>query len=219
MKTKNLVVRCSSLSKLMTKGRGKASPLGETTKSFVMEKAKEDFYGIRPNFSNKYTEKGIANEDLGIEMVNQARFMDFKKNEERVTTEWLTGECDINAGDLIIDIKCSWSFDTFPAFQEEADKAVKKSGYDWQLRGYMMLYNKPMGEVVYCLTTTPASLLSPFDDLDLHDVEHIDIEKRMTCVKVERDDEKEEEIRQQYLVANEYYKECIKELENKNKTK
>ncbi len=217
MKERNLIVRCSALSKLMTKGRGKSSPLGETTKSFVMEKAKEDFYGIRPNFSNKFTEKGLRNEDLGIEMVNQARFMDFKKNEERISTSWLTGECDINAEDSIIDIKCSWSFDTFPAFQEEADKSVKKSGYDWQLRGYMMLYNKPFGEVVYCLTTTPPDLLTAYDNTDLHDVEHIDISKRMTSVRVERDEVKESEILMQYKIANEYYKECMAELENKSK--
>ena len=215
MKTKNLIVRCSALSKIMTKSRSKSSPLSETAKTFVMEKAKEDFYGIRPNISNKFTEKGIRNEDLGIEMVNQSRFMEFKKNTERISTDWLTGECDINTGDKIIDIKCSWSFDTFPAFQEEADKAVKKSGYDWQLRGYMMLYNRPLGEVIYCLTTTPPDLLSPYDDIDLHDVEHIDINNRMTSVKVQRDEVKESEILMQYKIANEYYKECMAELETK----
>ena len=215
MKTKNLIVRCSALSKIMTKSRSKSSPLSETAKTFVMEKAKEDFYGIRPNISNKFTEKGIRNEDLGIEMVNQSRFMEFKKNTERISTDWLTGECDINTGDKIIDIKCSWSFDTFPAFQEEAEKSVKKSGYDWQLRGYMMLYNRPMGEVIYCLTTTPPDLLSPYDDTDLHDVEHIDINNRITSVKVERDEVKESEILMQYKIANEYYKECMAELETK----
>ena len=215
MKERNLIVRCSALSKIMTKSRSKSSPLSETAKTFVMEKAKEDFYGIRPNISNKFTEKGIRNEDLGIEMVNQSRFMEFKKNTERISTDWLTGECDINTGDKIIDIKCSWSFDTFPAFQEEADKAVKKSGYDWQLRGYMMLYNRPMGEVIYCLTTTPPDLLSPYDDTDLHDVEHIDINNRMTSVKVQRDEVKESEILMQYKIANEYYKECMAELETK----
>ena len=217
MKERNLIVRCSALSKLMTKGRGKGSPLGETTKTFIMDKAKEDFYGITPNFSNKFTEKGLRNEDVGIDMVNQSRFMNFKKNEERITTEWLTGECDINAEDKIIDIKCSWSFDTFPAFQEEANKSVKKSGYDWQLRGYMMLYDKPFGEVVYCLTSTPPDLLTAYDNLDLHDVESISIEKRLTSVKIERDAEKEKEIKQQYLHANKFYKECITELQTKNK--
>lgn len=217
MTKENLIVRCSELHKIMTKSRSKTSPISEGTKTYVMQKAKEDYFDIKTYMSNKYTEKGITNEPLGIEMVNQVRFMDFRKNEERITTEWLTGECDIKGDERIIDIKCSWSFDTFPAFQEEAEKAVKKSGYDWQLRGYMMLYNKPMGEVVYCLTTTPPDLLGYGDNAELHDVEHVPIEDRMSCVKIERDEVKESEILMQYKLANEYYKECISELKTKHK--
>lgn len=216
MEEKNLIVRCSELHKIMAKSRSKSSPISETAKSYVMQKAKENFFGIIPQFSNKYTEKGIANEPMGIDMVNTVRFMDFRKNTERKTIHWLTGECDICGDERIIDIKCSWSFDTFPAFQEEAEKSVKKSGYDWQLRGYMMLYDKPMGEIVYCLTTTPSNLLSAFDDIELHDVDHIAMENRMTSVKVERCNVLETEIYNQYKIANKYYKECLAELHNKH---
>lgn len=217
MSERNLIVRCSELHKMMTKGRSKTSLLGDTTKSFLMQKAKEDYFGIVPSFSSKYTEKGIMNEPLGIEMVNQVRFMDYRKNEERITFDWITGECDINAEDRIIDIKCSWSIDTFPCFQEEAEKAVKKAGYDWQLRGYMMLYNKDKAEVIYCLTSTPNLLLGYGDNEELHNVEHIDVADRMTSVVIERDKAIEEEIKEQYLEANKYYKECMAELENKHK--
>ena len=211
-----LKVRCSELSQLMTKGRSKAEPLGETTKSYIQEKAKQDFYGINPILENKYLSKGIMNEQIGIDLVNQVRFMDFIKNTERIDIGWLTGECDINATDRIIDIKCSWSFDTFPAFEEEAQKSVKKAGYDWQMRGYMMLYNKDLAEVIYCLTSTPDSLLSQWDDLKMHKVDHIEAEKRITAVRVERDVEIEEEIKKQYGIANTYYKECLAELTTKN---
>jgi hypothetical protein len=211
-----LKVRCSELSNLMTKGRSKAEPLGETAKSYIQEKAKCDFYGLKPILENKYLSKGIANEQVGIELVNQVRFMDFLKNTERIDLGWLTGECDINAEDRIIDIKCSWSFDTFPAYEEEAQKSVKKSGYDWQMRGYMMLYNKEVAEVIYCLTSTPNSLLSAWDDLTMHKVDHIEAEKRITAVRVQRDLEIEEQIKEQYKIGNEYYKECINELLTKN---
>lgn len=216
MKDKNLLVRCSELHKIMTKSRSKSSPLAETTKSYVMQKAKEDYFGIVPSFSSKYTEKGIMNESIGIDMLNTVRFMDFRKNQERKTIDWLTGECDICGDERIIDIKCSWSFDTFPAFQEEADKAVKKSGYDWQVRGYMMLYDKNVAEVVYCLTTTPSSLLSAYDNVELHDVSHLPFEDRMTSVKVERCNVLETEIYNQYKIANKYYKECLAELKSKH---
>ena len=211
-----LKVRCSELSNLMTKGRSKAEPLGETAKSYIQEKAKCDFYGIKPILENKYLNKGIMNEQIGIDLVNQVRFMDFVKNTQRIDLGWLTGECDINADDRIIDIKCSWSFDTFPAYEEEAQKSVKKSGYDWQVRGYMMLYKKDLAEVIYCITSTPSSLLTVWDDLHLHKVNHIEAEKRITAVRIERDLEIEEEIKKQYEIANAYYKECLAELTTKN---
>jgi len=211
-----LKVRCSELSNLMTKGRSKAEPLGETAKSYIQEKAKCDFYGLKPILENKYLSKGIANEQIGIDLVNQVRFMDFVKNTDRIDLGWLTGECDINADDRIIDIKCSWSFDTFPAYEEEAQKSVKKAGYDWQMRGYMMLYNKEVAEVIYCLTSTPDLLLTSWDDLTMHKVDHIEAEKRITAVRIERDLEIEEEIKKQYQIGNEYYKECINQLTTKN---
>lgn len=211
-----LKVRCSELSQLMTKGRSKAEPLGETAKSYIQEKAKCDFYGITPTIENKYLTKGIMNEKIGIDLINQVRFMDFIKNTERIDLGWLTGECDINATDRIIDVKCSWSFDTFPAYEEEAQKSVKKSGYDWQMRGYMMLFNKDLAEVIYCLTSTPDELLTQWDNFNLHKVDHIEAEKRITAVRIERDLTIEEEIKKQYEIANAYYKECMAELTTKN---
>jgi hypothetical protein len=80
----------------------------------------------------------------------------------------------------------------------------------------MMLYNKEVAEVIYCLTSTPDSLLSAWDDLTMHKVDHIEAEKRITAVRVQRDLEIEEQIKEQYKIGNEYYKECINELLTKN---
>lgn len=215
----NLIVRCSSLSKIMTKGRSKTEMLGETAKSYIMEQAKEEFYGIKNVLSAKQLDKGNINEVKAIEMLNNVRFMDFRKNEIRKTTDWLTGEADIIAEDRIIDIKNSWSFDSFPCFGSEAEKKVKASGYDWQVRGYMLLFDKPKAEVVYCMTSTPDELLSPYDDLSLHKVDNIDPALRITAVTIERDSELEDKMLEQYKVANEFYHKCIDELTNKNKTK
>ena len=214
--TSNLIVRCSSLSKLMTSSRSKSDPLSETCKSYVMEQAKEQFYGIISSPDTKFFKKGHMNENLGIEMVNTQRFTMYKKNEIRLNNGWLTGECDVNTGSGIIDIKCSWSFDSFPAFVSEAEKIAKKSGYDWQMRGYMMLYDLPKAEVIWCMTSTPDSLLSPYDDKSVHKVDHIDPDLRMTSFHIERDLEIEKQMKERYDVANVYYKECIKELKNKN---
>lgn len=212
----NLIVRCSSLSKIMTKGRSKAELLGETAKAYIMEQAKEQFYGIKNILSAKQLDKGNMNESKAIEMLNNVRFMDFRKNEIRKTNDWLTGEADIVGEDRIIDIKNSWSFDSFPCFDSEAEKKVKASGYDWQVRGYMMLFDKPKAEVIFCMTSTPDSLLNPFDDLSLHKVDHIDPALRITAVTVERNSELENQMLEQYKVANEFYKQCLEELTNKN---
>ena len=82
-----LTVRCSELSKLMTKGRSKNEPLGETTKSYLMQKAKEDFYGIFVNVSTKYMDKGIMNENKAIKMLNNVYFTDHFKNDVRKTND------------------------------------------------------------------------------------------------------------------------------------
>jgi len=213
----NLIVRCSSLHKIMGRGRSKESVLSETAKTYIHEIAKEQFYGIETKLTGKFLDKGIRNEDIGIEMINQNRFRTYKKNQDRITTDWLTGECDINAEDSIIDVKCSWSFDSFPAFDIEAEKMMKKSGYDWQLRGYMYLYDKPKAEVVWCMTSTPDDLLSPYDDKSVHKVDHIDVDLRLTSVPIVRDLKLEDQMLEQYKHANEYYQKCISELKNKNK--
>tara|TARA_Y100000385_G_scaffold243838_1_gene261556 strand:- start:287 stop:943 length:657 start_codon:yes stop_codon:yes gene_type:complete len=212
----NLIVRCSSLHKIMTKSRTKGA-LSETAKSYVHEQVKEVFYGIRTKIEGKFLDKGIRNEDKAIEMVNDVRFMDYRKNKIRKTNEWLTGECDIEGDNTIIDVKCSWSFDTFPAFNSEAEKMLKKSGYDYQVRGYMMLYNKPEAEVIWCMTSTPDDLLSTWDNKEIHKVDHIEPELRITGAKIKRDKDIEKQMLIQYELANTYFKECLTELENKNK--
>tara|TARA_R110000764_G_scaffold36200_3_gene80905 strand:+ start:7637 stop:8290 length:654 start_codon:yes stop_codon:yes gene_type:complete len=216
MENQNLIVRCSSLSKIMTKAKVKGA-LSETAKTYCQDQAKELFYGIRYKIESKYLDKGTRNEDLAIDMLNTVRFKEYKKNEVRKSNEWLTGECDINTKDTIIDVKCSWSFDTFPAFDIEAVKMLKKSGYEWQVRGYMMLYDKPFAEVVWCMTTTPDDLLSKWDDKSTHKVDHIEPQYRLTGVKIERSSEIEDQMLEHYRIANEYFKQCLDNLKNKNK--
>ena len=212
----NLIVRCSSLHKIMGRGRSKTEMLSETAKSYIYEQAKEQFYGISSPVEGKFLDKGIRNENTAIDLLNLVRFKSYKKNTERKTNDWLTGECDINDPKKIIDVKCSWSFDSFPAFQHEADKMIKKSGYDWQVRGYMYLYDRPEAEVVWCMTSTPDDLLSQWDNKLLHKVDHIDAEYRITSVSVKRDLALEQTMLEQYAFANEFYKNCINELKTKN---
>ena len=212
---KNLIVRCSSLHKMMTNARGKNDELSATTKTWLKEMVKEEVYGYKKQLDTPAITKGIDYENLSIELLNEATFNSYKKNEERITNNWLTGEADIVAPELIRDVKSSWSLETFPAFQEDANAAVKKSGYDWQLRGYMMLYNKPKATIDYCMISTPDSLLKDWDNKKIHKVDAIDPVRRVSTVTIERDEALEAKMLERYEVANRYYKEYLNELKTK----
>ena len=195
----------------MTASRSKSEVLSETTKSYIRAVAKQDFYGYNVELNNKYINKGKMQENDSIALLNTVNFTNYSKNTERLTNEWLTGEADIVLDDRIIDIKTSWSLETFPATLEEA---VNKD-YEWQLRAYLFLYDKQYASLVYCMVTTHPSLLNEWENLSLHQVDHIDASKRITTLSFERDLELEEEIKVRLHYCTEYYVKYINQLNNK----
>ncbi len=209
-----LTVRASECAKMMTRSRTKSEPLGDTTLTWLKEKAIESVLGVRKTISNKYMEKGTIVEPDSIELLNTVLFTQYKKHDQRINTEGFTGECDILANDHVRDVKSSWSIETFPFFVEDAEKAVKKSGYDWQVRMYMMLYGVDTAYIDYCLVSTPDDLIG-WDSEEIHKVDHIEVTKRVTTVKIERCEKKEAEILEKYNLCNEKYKELIQELQDK----
>ncbi len=212
---KNLKVRCSSLHKLMTNPRGKNEELSATTKTWLKELVKEEVFGYKPQLNTPAINKGIDYENLSIDLLNEATFKSYTKNEQRLNNDFLTGEADIVTEDEIIDVKSSWSLETFPAFEEDATASVKKAGYEWQLRGYMMLWNKPKASIKYCMISTPDALLKDWDNTSIHKVDHIEPTKRISSVSFERDEAIEAKIIERYEVANRYYQEYLTELTSK----
>ena len=208
-----MIIRCSSLGKIMTNSRSKTDLLSKTCKSEIESLVKQKLYGYNTYISSKYLTKGIQLEDKSIELYNEVFFTNHVKNETRLSNDWITGECDINADDLIIDIKTSWSAETFPATEEE----VNNKDYEWQLRGYMMLYDKHFAELAYCLVETPEELLQYETNLTPHLVEGIDADLRVTVKKFERDLEIENQIVERIESCNEYAKEYTNKIINKNK--
>ena len=194
----------------MTNGRGK-SEMGETAKSYIRQCAKEDFYNYTTELNNKYIFKGREQELESISLLNAVRFTDYRKNETTVENDYLIGTADIVLEDKIIDIKTSWSLDTFPATPEEG----YNSAYEWQLRAYMMLYNRGMAELVYCMVTTWDEYLNEWENLQLHRVDHIDPEKRITVLWWDRDEDKEIQMIERLKLASEYYDEYFQQLKDK----
>lgn len=201
----------SSLGKLMTNSRSKSEVLSETAKSYIKQVAKENFYQYRTEINSKYIFKGRDQENESIELLNSVRFTNYEKNTVRMVNEWMTGEADIVTEDTIIDIKTSWSLDTFPVMPEEG----YDSGYEWQLRAYMMLYDRPKAELIYCMVTTSNELLNEWENLAIHRVDHIAPEKRITVLTFERDEQKEMEIIERLKVCTEYYNQYYSLLEAK----
>jgi hypothetical protein len=185
--------------------------LSETTKSYIRAVAKQDFYGYNVELNNKYINKGKMQENDSIALLNSVHFTNYSKNTERLNNEWLTGEADIVLDDQIIDIKTSWSLETFPATPEEG---INKD-YEWQLRAYLMLYDKNYASLVYCMVTTDPNLLNEWENLSLHQVDHIAPEKRITTLLFTRDLELEEEIKVRLHHCTEYYVTYINQLNNK----
>jgi hypothetical protein len=204
--------RASSLGKLMTSSRTKGEALSQTAKSYIIQKAKEDFFEYRSELNNKYLTKGLAQEQDSINLLNLVRLEDYKKNEERVENEWLSGCCDIITDTSIIDIKTSWSLDTFPATTYELKDL---SDYEWQGRAYMWLYDMPSFELCYVMVTTAPEIMGEYENGALHYVDHIAPEKRITSITFARDKEIEIQMAERLILATEFYKEVINQLESK----
>lgn len=200
----------SQIGKLMTNGRGK-SEMGETAKSYIRQCAKENFYNYTTELNNKYINKGRDQELESISLLNAVRFTNYQKNEVTMENDYLIGTADIVLDDKIIDIKSSWSLDTFPATPEEGYNSL----YEWQLRAYMMLYDRGMAELIYCMVTTWDEFLNEWENLQMHRVDHIDPEKRITVLWWDRDEDKEIQMIERLKQASEYYDEYFQQLINK----
>ena len=217
-----MIVRCSSLGKLMIEPRSKSEVLSQTAKSYIEDLFNELEFGYRKEFSSRYTDKGLEMEDEAIQFASEQFDWEFVvKNTERFTNDYITGEPDINTDSLLADIKCSWSLDTYPMF--EAD--LKNKDYYWQLQGYMWLTGKTESELVYCLMNTPLQIVEDEvrrahwkaglidEDIDLrhevqtkHNYDNIPSKLRVKRYIVERDEKAIEKIIEKVEIAREYYK-------------
>lgn len=179
----------------------KDKSLSAGAKTYIESMAKEELYGFKEIISGKYLEKGIIVEDESIRLYNSVFFTDYVKNTERRTNEWITGECDIIIpGVAGIDIKSAWSLATFPATSAAAHDTL----YEWQCRGYQMLWDVPLWEVAYCMVNTPDELIK-YEQESLHYVDHIDEALRVTIIKYERDMELEAKIIAKVKAARQYF--------------
>ena len=197
-------LRCSSLDSIMTNGRSKTG-LSATAQQVIKDMVDSELYNTPLFITNKYLSKGIECEDDSIELFNNVFFKSLVKNTERITNDFITGECDLLDGDTVIDIKTSWSLKTF------AEQRRKPTSYEWQLRGYMWLYDKDKACTAHCLVDTPKHLCK-FEQ-DIHEFGHIaEVDRVIIGNIVERDTALEQQIIDKYEQCLEYRSELIKQF-------
>ena len=122
--------------------------------TYCQDWLKEQLYGRRKEIKSKYLDKGNEVEDASIEFLNSQLLTDYVKNEAYFENDFMCGTPDIDA-DIIIDMKNSYDFTTFPLF---ADR-IENMDYYYQLQSYMELCDKDEAMLVYCLMDLPDHLI------------------------------------------------------------
>lgn len=208
---REILFRCSSIGKLMTEPKTKAEgPLSVGAKTYIRELAQQEIFGVEFEFSSKETQKGIEVEDQSISLLNRVRGLSLQKNTERKTNGLITGECDLYdaARKRGHDLKSSWSAKTFPGWVVDCEDKL----YEWQMRGYMLLWDADEWEVNYALVDTPERLIG-FEPLAMHVVSHIPEHMRLTSWTIQRDFAKERAIAEKVEAAREYYAKVVQEFD------
>jgi hypothetical protein len=177
------LIRASALHSFMSDAKSKKPEdlsVGALTACYDL--AKEFVYQYTSDVSSKEMEKGTACEDDAIQLYNQVFFTDAVKN----TVRLFTGEADIVLTSRGVDTKCSWNLDTFPATIERATAAAVKSGYEWQARAYMRLFDRSEWDIAYCLVNTPENLRR-YESESMHVFDHLPDELKITIASFKRD--------------------------------
>ena len=220
-----LKIRCSALGKIMTNARSKSEVLSKTCKSYLQELAIEEMYGIKKEFSSRYTDKGIEVERTSIDLVqDNCDFGFMYKNEEHFENDYLTGTPDVNTDNILLDVKSSYDATTFPWFEEE----IPNKDYYYQLQGYMALCNKRKSVLAYCLVNTPFQivedevrrahwqehLIDESEELRAdvearHNFDHIPPEKRIKTFEVRYDKDVVKAIYERIKECRKYYETLI----------
>ena len=223
-------IRCSAIGKIMTSSKTKGEVLSQTTKTYIQGLALAHVYGIRKEFTSKYTDKGNECEDMCLSFVMDQIDKGFIfKNEEQFSNEWLTGTPDVVTDTVLIDVKNSFTGSTFPWFDKPNECPNKD--YYYQLQGYMWLTDKQEALLCYCLTNTPHAIVEQEvksahyklglmeESLDLrdqvqkqHSFNHIPDAKRVKTFVIQRDDEVIEQIKVRVEQCREYFNELITQL-------
>lgn len=162
MDANSIKFRCSSLGYIMTEPRSKTEILSETCKTHLVDVFISHKYGRREDISGKHLDKGNEREEDSITLLSRVNRKFYKKNDIRLSNDFIQGECDVYEGEEItkathtLDTKTSWSAHTF--FRSQNKKLDDM--YFCQGQGYMWLTGATKHTVAYCLVNgTPKAIM------------------------------------------------------------
>lgn len=210
----DLLIRCSSLGKIMTEPKTKSEGiLSVGAKTYTRSLAAQGIFNVDFEVSGKAIEKGLEVEGDGIGLLNRVRGLSLTKNSERRSNGLITGECDLFDAQRRRghDLKCSWSLATFPIAYVDCKDAL----YEWQMQGYMALWGADEWEVNYAMVDTPERLIG-FEPLQLHLVGHIPENMRLTTWVVRRDESRIARIKEKVEAARVYYRDVLADFEREH---
>src|SRR5690554_3097277 len=167
--------RASQVGKIISK----SGKLTQGVQTHLTELFAEKVHDVRKEITSKYFEKGVINEIDGVELLNRTLHphLFLSKNHNRFQNDFVQGEIDCETKEIIYDIKNAWDQFTF-------EKSELTWEYEWQLRAYMWLWNKPRARLFYCLTDMPEHLIESEakrywyrEKLDIHNPEGLDYDE------------------------------------------
>lgn len=213
MKLKEFKIRASATGKIMGL-RG----IGKTGESYCENWVKEIIYDRRKEFSNRYTKKGEICEDNSIDYIaEQLDYGLLLKNTVYHENDFIQGTPDVVLKELVIDVKNSFDFTTFPLFAKE----VPNKDYYWQLQSYMDLLGLKKAKLIYTLMNTPIEIVDnefnwnnklelDYDDfVKRYQYEHIPDKYRIKIFDIERNDADIAKIYERVEICREYIKQLI----------
>lgn len=191
--------------------------LSATAKTYCREDYKyKSLNRVPDQIESKYLEKGNRCEGQAINLLNSLYLENYSKHEGRITTDYMTGECDILAPPIIRDTKCSYSIKTFPCIGDKL-----KEEYYYQMQAYLILYDCEVGYVDFCLVDTPPDIIEKEaywrakknhldfeevleDETRKHTYGDIPIEKRVMSFEVIKDNNIEKRIIEKVIACRKY---------------
>lgn len=186
-------------------------------KTHVRKLVREAIYGYEPGeIETRPILKGRAVESDCIAMLARLTGRPLVKNAERRNNGTISGECDIFDAPMRHgrDVKAPYSMESMPIVLADC----YDSGYEWQMRGYMLLWDAETWSVDYTLVSTPEELVG-FEPPQLHFVDHIPERHRWTTWLVERDRALESLISDKVAAARRYYRAVVNEFDREHNGK